>query len=128
MEIQTINEFKQLSEELSKYDLFTEEPERLVTVLINMKHCRYEPKKIVAEFSNIKSLKRREKILKDDCQMLKNRISEYRQVLPLLQQIRSIGIGLDKLLPFIIAVNEKARASKLSISMQMIARRRKDGI
>ena len=91
MEIQTINEFKQLSEELSKYDLFTEEPERPVTVLINMKHCRYDPKKIVAEFSNIKSLKRREKILKDDCQMLKNRISEYRQVLPLLQQIRSIG-------------------------------------
>jgi len=57
VEIQIINEYKQLKAELRKHHLFSEDPGKLVTVLNNMKHCRYDPKKIVAEFSNIKSLK-----------------------------------------------------------------------
>ena len=85
-----------------------------------MKHCRYDPKKIVAEFSNIKSLRRKEKILKDDCQMLENRMSEYREVLPHLQRIRAMGIGIDKLSIFGIAVNETAQKYNLSISAPLI--------
>jgi hypothetical protein len=42
-------------------------------------------------------------------------MSGDRQVLPLLQQIRSMGIGIDKLLPFSLAVNEKAQKNNLSI-------------
>jgi hypothetical protein len=48
--------------------------------------------------------------------MLENRIADYREVLPLLERIRVTGIDIDKLIPFNIAVNEKARADKLSIS------------
>jgi hypothetical protein len=43
-------------------------------------------------------------------------MSEYRQVLPLIQRIQAMGIDIDKLIPFNVAVNEKARTSKLSIS------------
>ena len=70
----------------------------------------------MAEFSNIKSLKQREKALKDNCAMLEKRMSGDRQVIPLLQRIRSMGIGIDKLLPFSLAVNEKARTCNLPIS------------
>ena len=62
LEIQTIKEYKQLKEELSKHHLSSEDPNKLVTVLNNIRHYGYDPKKIVAEFSNIKSLKRRENI------------------------------------------------------------------
>jgi hypothetical protein len=48
--------------------------------------------------------------------MLEKRMTEDRQVLPLLQRIRSMGIGIDKLLPFSLAVNEKARTCNLPIS------------
>jgi hypothetical protein len=67
-------------------------------------------------FSSIKSLKRREKALKDNCAMLEKQMSGDRQVIPLLQRIRSMGIGLDKLSTFSIAVNEKAQKYNLSIS------------
>ena len=70
VEIQTINQYKQLKAELSKYHLSAEEPDKLLTVLNNIKHYRYDPKKILAEFSNIKSLKRREKALQDNCEIL----------------------------------------------------------
>ena len=81
-----------------------------------MKHCRYDPKKIVAEFARLNSLRGSERILKKNCKMFENRMSEYRQVLPLLQRIRSMGVGIDKLLTFSIAVNEKAQKYNLSIS------------
>jgi hypothetical protein len=67
VEIQTMNEYMQLKAELSKYHLSSEDPKKLVTVLNSIKHYRYDTKKIVAEFSNIQSLKRREKALQDNC-------------------------------------------------------------
>ena len=38
------------------------------------------------------------------------------QVLPLIQQIRSMGIGVDKLLQFSLLVDEKAQTFNLPIS------------
>ena len=83
VEIQTINEYKKLKAELSKHNLSSEDPNKLVTVFNNIRHYGYDSKKIVAELSNIKSLKRREKALQDNCEILENRMSEDRQVLPL---------------------------------------------
>jgi hypothetical protein len=114
VDIQTIEVYKQLKSGLSKYHLSSEDPKRLLPLLTTIKHYRYDPKKIVAEFSNIRSLKRRENI--EDCEMLENRVADYRQVLPLLQRIRSMGIGIGKLLPFSLVVNEKAQKYNLSIS------------
>jgi hypothetical protein len=119
VEIQTINEYKQLEAEeaeASKYHLSSEDPAKLLTVLNNVKHYRYDNKKIVAEFSNIKSLKRREKVLQSNCEILEKRMSTDSKVLPLLEQIRSMGIGIEKLLTFSVAVNEKAQKYNLSIS------------
>jgi len=48
--------------------------------------------------------------------VLEIRIADYREVIPQLQRIRLMGIGIDKLLPFSIAVNEKAQKYNLSIS------------
>ena len=53
--------------------------------------------------------------------MLEKRMSEDRQVLPLLQRIRSMGIDIDKLLPFSLAVNEKAQKYNLSISASCLS-------
>jgi hypothetical protein len=76
VEIETIEEYKQLRAELSKHNLSSEEPERLVTVLNNLKHCRYDPKKIVAEFARLNSLRRSERIPKNNCEIFENRMSE----------------------------------------------------
>jgi hypothetical protein len=56
VEIQTIDKYNQLEAELRKYHLSSEDPQRLLTVLNNIKNYQYDPKKILAEFSNIKSL------------------------------------------------------------------------
>jgi len=116
VEIETINDYKQLKSELNKHHLSSEDPDKLLKVLNNVRQYGYDSKRIVAEFSNIKSLKRREQMLQEKCKLLENRIADYRQVLPFIQRIQSMGIGIDKLLPFSIAVNEKAQKYNLSIS------------
>ena len=76
VDVQTINDYKHLEAELSRHNLSSEEPKRLVTVLNNMKHCRYDPKKIVAEFARLNSLRGSERLLKKNCQILENRMSQ----------------------------------------------------
>jgi hypothetical protein len=97
VDIQTIEEYKQLKQELNKRGLSIEDPDRLLTILGTIKQLKYDPNKIIAEFSRLNSLGRTERILKNNCQILENRMSEYRQVLPLLQRIRCMGIGIDEL-------------------------------
>ena len=116
VDIETINEFNQLKEHLSKHNLSLEDPTRLLSILKTIKQIGYEPQKIVATFASMKSLRQKERQLKSNCEILEKRMSDARQVLPLLQQIRSMGIGIDKILVFSVAVNEKAQAHDLPIS------------
>jgi hypothetical protein len=114
VEIQTINEYKQLKE-LSRHRLSSEDPDKLLTLLNNIKQYRYDPKKVVAEFSSIKSLKRREKALQNNCKMLDERMARCQSVIPLCEQIVWLRIGIGELLAFHTAVSEKAEMQNLSM-------------
>jgi hypothetical protein len=58
---ETISEYIQLKEHLSKHDLSLEDPTRLLSILQTIKQIGYEPQKIVARFSYIESLRQTEK-------------------------------------------------------------------
>jgi chromosome segregation ATPase len=45
VEIETIDKHNQLEAELRKYHLFSKDPQRLLTVLNNIKNYRYDPRK-----------------------------------------------------------------------------------
>jgi hypothetical protein len=113
---ETINEFNQLKELLSKHNLSLEAPTRLLSILQTIRQIGYEPRRIVAAFASMKSLWQKESQLKNNCEVLEKRMSADRQVLPLLQRIRSMGICIDKLLPFSLAINEIAHAYNLPTS------------
>ena len=61
VEIQTINEYKQLKDHLSKHNLSLEDPTRLLSILQTIRQIGYEPRKIVAAFASMKSLMQRER-------------------------------------------------------------------
>jgi hypothetical protein len=116
VDIETIGEFNQLKEHLSKHNLSLEDPTRLLSILQTIKQIGYDPQKIVARFSHIESLRQTEKGLKNNCKIFEERLCGYRQVLPLLQRILSMCIDIDKLLVFSVAVDEKAEIYNMSIS------------
>ena len=112
MAIETINEYNQLKEGLSKHNLSIEDATRLLSILQTIKQIGYDPQKIIARFSHMESLRQTEKGLKNNCKIFEERLCGYRQVLPLLQRI----FDIDKLLVFSVAVDEKAEIYNMSIS------------
>jgi hypothetical protein len=115
VDVQTINEYKQLKDELSKHRLSTEDPTRLLSILQTIKQIGYDPQKIVALFSYIKSLRQTEKGLEDNCKMLEERVARCRGVLPLAEQISRLPIGIGELLAFHTAVSDLAEMNNLSM-------------
>jgi hypothetical protein len=116
VDIGTIIEYNQLKEGLSKHNLSLEDPTRLLSILQTIKQIGYDPQKIIARFAYLNSLRQTEKGLKNNCKIFEERLCGYRQVLPLLQRILSMGIDIDKLLVFSVAVDEKAEIYNMSIS------------
>jgi|GEM_PF-516902 len=113
--IETIDEFNRLKEHLSKYNLSLNDPTRLLSILQTIKEIGYEPRKIVARFSHIESLRRTERGLKDNCRALEERVAGCQSVLPLAEQINRLGIGVSELLAFHTAVSEKAEMHHMSM-------------
>ena len=74
MDIERINEVNQLKEHLSKHNLSLEDPTRLLSILQTIKQIGYEPWEIVAAFAGIKSLRQKERQLKNNCKMLERRV------------------------------------------------------
>ncbi|MGB7955050.1 MAG: hypothetical protein WCF23_13815 [Candidatus Nitrosopolaris sp.] len=114
-DVQTINEYKQLKDELSKHRLSTEDQTRLLSILRTIKQIGYDPQKIVARFSYIKSLRQTEKGLEDNCKMLEERVARCQGVLPLAEQISRLPIGMGELLAIHTAVSEMAEMNNLSM-------------
>jgi hypothetical protein len=114
LDIQTINEYKQLEEELKKHGLSIEDPHILVSVLKTIRHIGYNPQKIVSEFSRIKSIRQTEKRLRANCKIFESRMARCQEVLPMSEQIVRLGIGVPELLALHTAVLKKADTDNLS--------------
>jgi hypothetical protein len=72
---------------------------------------------------NIQDLEWKEKQCKDKCRKLSKRISKYKDVVPLTEDIAALGIGLDELLAFKMGINQAAKCYNLpfaSATMRLI--------
>src|SRR5262249_41174715 len=97
IDIQTIEEYKTLKKELENYGLPIDNPRKVVPVLQTIKQIRYDPRKIVRELARIKSLSLEERRLKNNCRIWESRAAQYRQILPVCNQIVRFGIGIGEL-------------------------------
>src|SRR5207253_10797645 len=98
VEIQTIEEYKKLKNELKKYGLSIENPRRFASILQAIDQIGYNPRKIVRELAGIKSLRRTERLLKNNCKMWELRATRYKELVPMCEQVVSSGIGLPLLM------------------------------
>ncbi len=116
VDIETINQFNQLKEHVSKHNLSLEDPTRLLLILQTIRQIGYDPRKIVAAFGSMNSLMQKERQLKNNCKMYERRAARYQHILPISEQIVSFGIGIDPLIAFNILVTETAQTYNIPIS------------
>jgi DNA repair exonuclease SbcCD ATPase subunit len=93
IDIQTVEEYKRLDEELEKYGFSMNSLQKLVSVLLKINQLGYDALKIVKEWARIKSLKQTERILNKNCTTLESRAARFREVLPMCEQVMRLGIG-----------------------------------
>jgi hypothetical protein len=84
-----------------------------LNVLINAKKYGFDGKEIAEKLYNFKFLEVKEKEFKDKRKKLSKKISKYKDILPLTEDIAALGIGLDELLAFKIAINQAAKYCNL---------------
>jgi hypothetical protein len=106
-DIQTLNNYKKLEEQLNSQHLSLAEPQMLLSLLHTIRQIGYNPHKVVRELARIKSLSK--------LRALELRMAQYREILPLCQQIASFGIGFPELLAFHSAVTKRADTENIQI-------------
>jgi hypothetical protein len=107
--IEAINEHIQLNEELKKYGLSTCDIHGLVNLLKNAGRYGFDGKEIADKLYNIQELEWKVKQLKDKCKKLSKRISKYKDVVPLTEDIAAWGIGIDELLALKVGIIQAAK-------------------
>ena len=110
---QTIEDFKELKNEMDKYHL--EDPKKFLNVLRALKKYKYDDKRIMAEFSIRRSMKKEQLGIEFDRRRLEERIIKVKDVLPLAEQIMRLRVGIGELLAFHSAVYEKADMEKIPL-------------
>src|SRR5919198_1417226 len=107
--VEAINEHLKLSEELDKHGLSTNDVDKLLKLLVNSKKYGFDGKEIADKLYNMLELEWKEKQLKDKCKKLSKRISKYKDVVPLTEDIAAWGIGIDELLVLKVGINQAAK-------------------
>ena len=123
---QIIEDFNELKNEMSKYHL--EEPKKFLNVLRALKRYKYDDKRIMAEFSIRRSMKKERLGIEFDWRRLEERIRKVKDVLPLGEQIMRLKVGIAELLAFHSAVYEKADMERYPLILQPIKLLRPYGI
>jgi hypothetical protein len=107
--LEAIDEHIKLNEELNKHDLSTHDIGKLLNLLSNAKKYGFDDKEIADKLYNILDLEWKEKELKDKCKKLSRRISKYKDVVPLTEDIAALGIGIDELLALKVGVYQATK-------------------
>jgi hypothetical protein len=113
VERQIIEDFKELKNELDKYHL--EDPKKILNVLRALKKYKYDDKRIMAEFSVRRSVKKERLEIEFNQRKLEAQIKKVKDVLALAEQLIRFRIGIGEILAFHSAVFEKADAEKISL-------------
>ena len=110
---QTIEEYKELKNEMDKYHL--QDPKKFLNALQALKKYKYDDKRIMAEFSVRRSLKKERREIEFNRRILEGRIKKVKDVLPLAEQLIRFRIGIGEVLAFHSAVFEKADVEKIPL-------------
>jgi hypothetical protein len=98
---------------MDKYHL--EDPKKFLNVLQALKKYKYDDKRIMADFSIRRSMKKERLGIEFDRHRLEERIRKIKDVLPLAEQLIRFRIGIGEILAFHSAVFEKAGMDRIPL-------------
>jgi hypothetical protein len=107
--IEAISEHLKLKEQLDRHGVSVQDIDKLLKLLSNAKRYGFDGKEIADKLYNIQELEWKERELKDKCKKFSKRISKFKDVVPLTEDIAAWGIGIDELLALKVGINQAAK-------------------
>jgi hypothetical protein len=112
--IEAINQHLKLSEELDKHGLSAKDTDKVLNLLINAREYQFNVKKIARKLRGIQRLEKKEKQLRGRCEIFTKQAAKYKNILPLVEEISALQIGVEELIAFKIAINQAVKYYDLS--------------
>jgi hypothetical protein len=109
MTLEAVDEHLKLNGELNKHDPSTHDIDKLLNFFQTLKKYGFDDKEIAEKLYNIQELELKEKQLKDKCKKLLKRISRYKDIVPLTEDIAALDIGIDELLALKVGIKQAAK-------------------
>jgi hypothetical protein len=121
--IEAINEYLKLNEELEKHGLSAKDTDKVLNLLLNAREYQFDAKKIAGKLRGIQRLEKKEKQLRGRCEIFTKQVAKYKSILPVVEEIAALQVGVGELIAFKIAINQAAKHYNLpyvSVTMRLI--------
>jgi hypothetical protein len=91
-----------------------EDPKRFSRLIQTLQRGDYDCSKLLSAFADIEDTKKLRQEVDHDRQNLEARLEEVKDTLPLAEQLLQYGVGINEVLAFNLAVDEKADMERTS--------------
>jgi hypothetical protein len=107
--LESITEYLKLGEELDKHGLSTQDIDKLLNLLLNAREYQFDAKKIAGKLRGIQRLEKKEKQLRGRCEIFTKQAAKYKSILPLVEEISALQIGIDELIALKVGINQAVK-------------------
>jgi len=109
-----VEEYAQMKAEIRRYGIGPEDPKRFSNVLQVLQRDNYDCAKILAAFADVDDVRKLKLETDHDRLVLEARLEEVKDSLPFAEQLLQYEIGINEVLAFKLAVDEKADMESIS--------------
>jgi hypothetical protein len=103
-----VEEYAEMKVEMRRYGIGPEDPKQSSMLIQTLQRNSYDCAKILSACADIEDTKRLRQEVDHDRQNLEARLEEVKDTLPLAEQLLQYGIGINEVIAFKLAVDEKA--------------------
>ena len=103
-----VEEYAQMRADMRRYGIGAEDPKRFSNVLQVLQSGNYDCAKILGAFADVDDVRKLRLEVDNAWHSLRARLEEVKDTLPLAEQLLQYGIGINEVLAFMLAVDEKA--------------------
>jgi hypothetical protein len=109
-----VEEYAQMKAESRRYGIGPEDPKRFSNVLQVLQSGNYDCAKILGAFVEVDDVRKLRLEVDNAWRTLRARLEEVKDTLPFAEQLLQYGFGINEVLAFMLAVDEKADMEGIS--------------
>jgi hypothetical protein len=109
-----VEEYAQMKAEMRRYGIGPEDPKRFSNVLQVLQRGNYDCAKILDTFADVDDVRKLRLEVDNAWRTLKTRLEEVKDTLPFAEQLLQYEVGINEVLAFKLAVDEKADMESIS--------------